>query len=83
MGRIGVDSKDNTFMRVSYSTGLTISFVHVTAGGGSPNAMGSMRIGNLGGPGGNTAGYFHSHIVFFSNFKNGTRVDPRKVFCGF
>ena len=82
VSRMGVDSLKNTFIRVSYGTGLTITFVHVSAGTGDPNAMGSVRIGDLGGPGGNLEGYVHSHLIFYSDFKKGIRVDPRKVFCG-
>ena len=71
--------------------GVTISFVHVggTSGGegggqrlgrfpGQTNAAGSIRIGNIGGLGGDSPGYNHSHIKVYRNSK---LTDPRKVFC--
>jgi hypothetical protein len=71
--------------------GVTISFVHVggTSGGegggqrlgrfpGQTNAAGSVRIGNIGGLGGDSPGYNHSHIKVYLN---GKLTDPRKVFC--
>jgi hypothetical protein len=72
----------NTQINVNYNSGpyagLTIAFVHVSAGSGGPNGMGSIRIGNISGPGGRDPGYFHTHAVFFMN---GARVDPRTIFC--
>ena len=83
IGPIETTSGGNVQRRVNYSTGLTITFVHVIPNGGSDkNSMGSERIGNIGGPDGGSPGYLHTHIVFFSNFKDRVRVDPRKVFCG-
>src|SRR5262249_49790309 len=79
VGHIYTTGKGNTQLGVSYSTGLSITFVHLTGASGGPNDVGSVRIGNIGGPGGDTAGYVHTHLVFFDR---GKRVDPRKVFCG-
>jgi hypothetical protein len=72
---------------------LTIKLNHVggTHGGhrggatlgrfpGETNGEGSVRIGSIGGIGGNGPGYVHSHVEF-SNTKTGKRVDPRGVFC--
>jgi hypothetical protein len=64
------------------AAGVTISFVHI----GSPtgpvrNAAGSRLVGSIAGPGGQGAGYNHTHINFYSNFARRTRVDPRKLFC--
>jgi hypothetical protein len=36
VGPLGTDSQNNTFIRASYSTGLTITFVHVSAASGGP-----------------------------------------------
>jgi len=70
------------YFRFNYRDGLTISFVHT----GNPkvnrrdrNAAGSIRIGNIAGPGGAGAGYNHTHV---NVYKNGKKTDPRKVFCG-
>ena len=71
--------------------GVQISLLHVggTHGGEvdgqylgnfhrEKNAMGSVRIGNIAGPGGEGEGYNHTHVkVYF----NGRLTDPRKVFC--
>jgi RHS repeat-associated protein len=81
VGPIRTDSQDNVYRRVSYSTGLTITFVHVIPDSG-PGRRGSVRIGNIGGSDSGSPGYLHTHIVFFSDFKNRVRVDPRKLFCG-
>jgi hypothetical protein len=82
-GSVSTISGANDTRRVTYTTGLTISFVHTQSSKevGS-NDAGSYRIGNIGGANGETPGYVHTHIVFFSDFKNRVRVDPRKVFCG-
>jgi RHS repeat-associated protein len=84
VGPIQKTGRGNTQRRVRYNTGLTITFVHLTATSERDrNDMGSVRIGNIGGPvGADNPGYIHTHIVFFSDFSNGIRVDPRKVFCG-
>lgn len=70
---------------------IYITFAHAktkgTSGIGSKKPNGSVKIGNIGGPGGigesNT--YVHSHLsffsVFFGNLNTGTRVDPRDYFC--
>ena len=71
--------------------GVQLSFVHVggTHGGeiggqylgnfgGERNAMGSVRIGNIAGPGGEGDGYNHTHVKVYLN---GRLTDPRKVFC--
>jgi hypothetical protein len=47
-----------------------------------------VRIGSIGGPGGSTASYKHSHIEFYSgntglpplSARSGLRIDPAKVF---
>jgi hypothetical protein len=72
--------------------GVQISFVHVggTHGGaeegqylgnfgGERNSIGSIRFGNIAGPGGESkVGYNHSHI---KTYLNGRLTDPRKVYC--
>ena len=75
-----VDGSVNRNIDATYSTGLTIIFVHVapSTGGAGVNGMGSINIGNIGGSGGNSPNYMHTHIVF--KFK-GSRVDPRQIFC--
>jgi len=78
VGPIFTTASGNATRRVSYSTGLGISFVHVIPGGG-PNRRGSVTLGTIGGPDSGGANYRHTHIVFFNG---GTRVDPRRVFCG-
>jgi RHS repeat-associated protein len=78
VGPIFTTASGNVTRRVSYSTGLGISFVHVIPGGG-PNRSGSVTLGTIGGPDSGGANYRHTHIVFFNG---GTRVDPRRVFCG-
>jgi hypothetical protein len=45
---------------------------------GEKNAMGSVRIGNIAGPGGTGDGYNHAHVKIYLN---GSLTDPRKVFC--
>jgi len=72
-----------TQINVNYNrgpySGLTIAFVHVSAGRGGPNAMGSVRIGNIGGVGSiDSPNYIHTHAVFYMH---GLRVDPRTIFC--
>lgn len=70
---------------------VQISLVHVggTHGGevggqslgnfcGEKNAMGSVRIGNIAGPGGEGDGYNHTHVKVYLN---GKLTDPRRVFC--
>ncbi len=83
---IGIDSLGNQYRRASYSTGLTITFVHTAPSKeNDTNELGSVRIGNIGGAGGgpnDSPDYVHSHLVFFSNFAKRERVDPRQVFCG-
>jgi hypothetical protein len=81
-GRVGpiiITASGNVTRRVSYSTGLGISFVHVIRGGG-PNRSGSVTLGTIGGPDSGGPNYRHTHIVFFDG--KGNRVDPRRVFCG-
>ncbi|HMS41705.1 MAG TPA: hypothetical protein PKE69_15850 [Pyrinomonadaceae bacterium] len=64
----------------------------------NPGAGNQVEIGFIGGEGGQggqqwiyengkrtnkkTAGYFHTHIVFFSDKSKNIRADPRKLFCG-
>ncbi len=72
-----------TQINVNYNrgpyAGLTIAYVHVSAGSGQPNATGSVRIGNIGGLGSiDSPNYIHTHAVFYMN---GARVDPRTIFC--
>jgi hypothetical protein len=72
---------DYTGRRVTYGTGLTISFVHV--GPSTGGRRGSVLVGGIGGLGGDRPpGYIHTHIIFYSDFNKKIRVDPRKVFCG-
>jgi RHS repeat-associated protein len=81
-GRVGpifTTPSGNVTRRVSYGTGLGISFVHVIPGGG-PDRSGSVTLGTIGGPDSGGSNYRHTHIVFFDG--RGNRVDPRKVFCG-
>ena len=67
-----------TFNKGPYA-GVTLDFVHVRAGSGDPNAMGSIQIGFIGGLGSiDSKNYIHTHIV---TKLNGVRVDPRTVFC--
>jgi hypothetical protein len=94
------DPKDKNSVSNKYVfkyPGLTIVFVHVgnvnknkEPIGLNPddkNAAGSVRIGDIAGPGGEGDGYYHTHIAFYSkytgNAKTGTRVDPREIFCNF
>ncbi len=80
---LAFDKLGNQYRRVHYNTGLSITFVHVEESKSlAKNPLGSQQIGLLGGPGGDTKGYVHSHLIFYSNFNKGIRVDPRKVFCG-
>ena len=70
-------------MTVAYNSGpyagVSLDFVHVRAGSGSPNAMGSVQIGLIGGLGSiDSKNYIHTHVV--TKLK-GVRVDPRGVFC--
>lgn len=80
IGPIFTTSTGNVQRNVTYPGGITISFVHVIpAAGNDRNSMGSIRIGNIGGPDSSTdPGYRHTHIVFF---KNGARTDPRSLYC--
>src|SRR5205085_6527227 len=81
VGAIAKDSQNNLYRHVSYGTGLTITFMHVIPGGG-PGRDGSVLLGTIGGPDSGGDNYRHSHLIFYSNFAKGIRVDPRKVFCG-
>lgn len=71
---------------------IYITFAHAKTKGvggiGTKKPNGSVKIGNIGGPGGNgqdSGSYIHSHLSFFSEFfgsmNTGTRVDPRNYFC--
>jgi RHS repeat-associated protein len=69
------------YERFNYPGGLSISFIHVGNPGvnrNDRNAAGSVRVGNIAGPGGEGAGYNHTHV---NVYQNGRRVDPRGVFC--
>jgi RHS repeat-associated protein len=69
------------YERFTYRGGLQISFVHAGNPGVNPNdrnAMGSIRVGNIGGPGGEGSGYNHTHV---NVYLNGKRADPRSIFC--
>jgi hypothetical protein len=69
------------YERFTYRGGLQISFIHAGNPGinrNDRNAMGSIRVGNIGGPGGGGAGYNHTHVNLYLN---GKRVDPRSIFC--
>lgn len=70
---------------------LYITFAHAktkdVTGIGTKKPSGSVKIGNIGGPGGDGEGsssYVHSHLSFYSEFfgnvTTGTRVDPRDYF---
>jgi hypothetical protein len=70
--------------RFNYRGGLSISFVHLSnqrINRSDRNVAGSIRIGNINGAGtgGEGAGYHHTHV---NVYQNGTRVDPRKIYCG-
>lgn len=72
------------YTRFNYRGGLSISFVHLSNQGvnrNDRNEAGSIRIGNINGvgTGGEGAGYHHTHV---NVYRNGRRVDPGKVFCG-
>jgi RHS repeat-associated protein len=89
-----VQKRDNMEVReynqANYSwEGYTIGVMHLanpTGGNGTPsrsdlNSAGSMRIGDIGGPGGewdHPIFNIHSHILIR---KDGKPVDPRKAFC--
>lgn len=84
--------ENNTHYFYSTERKLYITFAHVKTKGvngiGTKKTNGSIKIGNIGGPGGAGEGsgsYVHSHLSFFSeffgNFSTGTRVDPRDYFC--
>lgn len=73
---------------------IYITFAHAKTKGvsgiGTKKSNGSVKIGNIGGPGGDGTGekfpsYIHSHLSFYSEFygnvTTGTRVDPRDYFC--
>ena len=83
---LGMEGELNyNYIRFYYTGGLSISFLHVgdtEIDKSDRNQAGSVRIGNIGGPGtggeGGT-GYQHSHV---NVYRNGKRIDPRKVFCG-
>ena len=69
------------YERFNYPGGLSISFVHAGNPGvdrSDTNAAGSIRVGNIGGPGGAGSGYNHTHV---NVYLNGKRVDPRGIFC--
>jgi len=80
---VGVEGDVNyNYRRFYYPGGLSISFVHVGNLGvnrNDRNDAGSIRIGDIVGPGGASPGYNHTHV---NVYKNGKRIDPRKVFCG-
>jgi len=84
----------NSGIRFTYSGGITIEFVHVGTNNKNmtpaiptdrPDANGLVQIGWIAGPdtGGDSLGYNHTHIVFFSNHAQNERIDPRVLFCGF
>jgi hypothetical protein len=76
--------------RLDYGNGFVIEFFHVRGTMPGPrlqidptdiNSAGNIRIGYIGGPGGNTTpGYIHSHLQFRVN---GVLTDPRKIYCGY
>src|SRR5215208_637837 len=69
------------YERFTYRGGLQISFVHAGNPGvnrNDRNAMESVRVGNIAGPGGDGAGYNHTHV---NVYLKGKRVDPRSIFC--
>jgi RHS repeat-associated protein len=81
IGPIRTVAQGNRQLNVTYPGGITIAFVHVIPfkGTSPPNSMGSVRIGNMGGPDSTTdPGYLHTHMVFF---KGGARIDPRSLYC--
>jgi RHS repeat-associated protein len=88
--QVGIIAGVNNRMAFTNSDGVTIVFVHVAPrSGANDNTMGSSRIGNIGGPGGESPRYFHTHIYTLTGYdpadpdspQEATRVDPRSVFC--
>lgn len=53
---------------------------YVGGAGGEGDPVPIFENGKL--TGNSTAGYNHTHIVFFSNKARNTRIDPRTIFCG-
>lgn len=95
-----ISGKNNLLIYYSKERNLYICYAHVetkkVTGIGTKNKYGSIKIGNIGGPGGKSPfsdsngkflgyKYFHVHIAFYSEFYNdvftGTRTDPRDYFC--
>jgi hypothetical protein len=64
VGPIFKTESGNVTRQVRYSTGLSITFVHVIRGGG-PSRSGSVVLGTIGGPDSGGTNYRHTHIVFF------------------
>lgn len=72
---------------------LYIVYAHVRTAGvkdiGAKRADGAVKVGNIGGPGGDgnnqSGGYIHCHIVFYSKYSGNpitsVTVDPRDYFC--
>lgn len=81
-GTVNAGEVNYNYSQYRNSAGVTISFVHIGPPvGPARNAAGSTRVGSIAGPGGDGAGYNHTHINFYSNFAKGERADPRKLFC--
>ncbi len=81
----------NSITGITYSNGITIEFVHAGTSNKNqiptvpaPGKTGSLvTIGHVGGAGSATGDtYHHTHIVFYSDKKTYTTIDPRKLFCG-
>jgi len=75
------------YPRLGNLTNVTLAVFHV-ANFGLRNEAGRVRIGNIGGPGGSSAPYKHSHIEFYrgntglpaSDARPALRIDPVSVF---
>jgi hypothetical protein len=81
-GQVNPGQVNYNYSQYRNSAGVTISLVHIgPPSGPRTNDAGSTRVGSIAGPGGDGAGYNHTHINFYSNFATRTRVDPRKLFC--
>ena len=81
----------NSIIGIRYSNGITIEFIHAgtTNKNNKPdipkrgNRGSLVNIGYVGGAGSAYGEvYHHTHIVFYSDKKTYTTVDPRKLFCG-